>query len=71
MLEAEMIHPGRIVFREVPIPRAREGEAVIGVKRIGICGSDVHVWHGKHPYTSYPVIQGHELSGEIAEIGRK
>lgn len=69
ILEAEMIQPGQISFREVPIPRAGEGEVIIRVKRIGVCGSDIHVWHGKHPYTSYPVIQGHELSGEITEVG--
>ena len=37
--------------------------------RIGICGSDIHVYHGKHPYTSYPVIQGHEFSGKIVKAG--
>lgn len=70
MLEAEMVQPGKIVFREVSRPSAGGGEAVIRTKKIGICGSDIHVWHGKHPYTSYPVIQGHEISGEIAEIGK-
>ncbi|HEX3052270.1 MAG TPA: alcohol dehydrogenase catalytic domain-containing protein [Aggregatilineaceae bacterium] len=38
-------------------------------KRIGVCGSDIHVFHGKHPYTSYPVVQGHEVSGVVAEVG--
>jgi L-iditol 2-dehydrogenase len=37
--------------------------------RIGVCGSDIHVYHGKHPYTKYPVVQGHEVSGEITRIG--
>ena len=37
--------------------------------KIGVCGSDIHVWHGKHPFTSYPVTQGHEVSGEIAALG--
>jgi hypothetical protein len=32
-------------------------------------GSDLHVYHGKHPYTSYPVVQGHEFCGEVAEVG--
>ena len=37
---------------------------------IGICGSDIHVYHGKHPFTKYPVTQGHEVSGEIAKVGK-
>ena len=37
--------------------------------KIGVCGSDIHVWHGKHPYTSYPVTQGHEVSARVVGIG--
>ena len=36
---------------------------------IGICGSDIHVYHGKHPFTSYPVTRGHEVSGEVVAFG--
>ncbi len=68
MLEAFLPCPGRVVIREVPRPRPGRGEALVAVKRIGVCGSDIHVWHGKHPYTSYPVIQGHELSGVVEEV---
>jgi L-iditol 2-dehydrogenase len=32
-----------------------------------VCGSDIHVYHGKHPYTSYPVVQGHEVSAVVVE----
>ena len=39
------------------------------VRRIGVCGSDVHVYHGTHPYTSYPVVQGHEFSAEVERLG--
>lgn len=39
------------------------------IGRIGVCGSDIHVYHGLHPYTDYPVVQGHEVSGVIAELG--
>jgi L-iditol 2-dehydrogenase len=42
---------------------------VVRIRNIGVCGSDIHVYHGKHPYTSYPVVQGHEVSGEIDEVG--
>ncbi len=65
-----MTRPAVIEFREVEAPRAGEGEVLVRVKRIGVCGSDVHVYHGLHPYTGYPVVQGHEVSGEIVEVGR-
>ncbi len=38
-------------------------------RRIGVCGSDIHVYHGLHPYTSYPVVQGHEIGGVVADVG--
>jgi L-iditol 2-dehydrogenase len=69
MLQAKMVGPGNIVFEDVPIPRVSAEEVLVKVRRIGVCGSDIHVFHGRHPYTSYPVIQGHELSGEAAAVG--
>lgn len=69
MLQQLMTAPGEIVFREVPVPQPKANEALVKIMRIGICGSDIHVYHGKHPFTSYPVTQGHEVSGEIAALG--
>ena len=68
--QAVMTRPGNIEFQEVRMPVAQPDEVLIQVKRIGICGSDIHVWHGLHPYTSYPVVQGHEISGLVTEAGR-
>ena len=69
MLQQVMTKPGEISFREIDIPKPQKGEVLIRMLRIGVCGSDIHVYHGKHPYTKYPVTQGHEVAGEIAEIG--
>jgi L-iditol 2-dehydrogenase len=69
MKQAVMIAPGKIEFREIDRPKPNANQVSIAVKRIGICGSDIHVYHGMHPYTTYPVVQGHEVSGVIAEIG--
>lgn len=69
MLQQVMTAPYEIEFREVPVPKATPGQAVLRIRRIGVCGSDIHVYHGKHPFTSYPVTQGHEVSGEIVELG--
>jgi L-iditol 2-dehydrogenase len=69
MKQAVMSAPGRIEFREIDKPVPQENQVLIDMKRIGVCGSDIHVWHGQHPYTSYPIVQGHEVSGVIAEVG--
>ncbi len=65
-----MLRPGQIVFEDVAIPDIKGDEVLIKVIRIGICGSDIHVYHGKHPYTPYPVIQGHEFSGKVVKVGK-
>lgn len=69
MLQQVMTAPGKIEFREIETPVPKTGEVLIRIMKIGVCGSDIHVWHGKHPFTSYPVTQGHEVSGEIAALG--
>ncbi len=69
MLQQVMTAPGKIEFREIETPVPKAGEVLIWIMKIGVCGSDIHVWHGKHPFTSYPVTQGHEVSGEIAALG--
>ena len=70
MIQQVMTEPYKIEFREVDVPSVQEGEVLIRIMSIGICGSDIHVYHGQHPFTKYPVTQGHEVSGEIVEIGK-
>lgn len=69
MKQQLMTAPGEIIFRDVEIPDVKENQVKIKMMSIGICGSDIHVYHGKHPFTSYPVTQGHEVSGEVVEVG--
>lgn len=69
MRQAVMTSPGIIDFQEIDEPRPGKGEVLLRIKRIGVCGSDVHVNHGKHPYTSYPVVQGHEFSSLVEAVG--
>lgn len=71
MKQAIMTSPGKIEFRDVPVPEPGPDEVLIRVKTIGVCGSDIHVRHGRHPFTAYPVIQGHEFSGVVASVGRR
>ena len=69
MVQAFMPEPYKIQYRDVPIPEVGKGQLKLKMKKIGVCGSDIHVWHGRHPYTSYPVVQGHEVSAEVVELG--
>lgn len=49
--------------------RPAPGEARLRSRAIGICGSDVHVFHGHHPFVRYPVVPGHELVAEVEAVG--
>ena len=60
--------PNEIEIREVPMPEVKEGEALLKVKYVGICGADLASYTGNQPFTSYPRIPGHEFSAEIVEI---
>lgn len=70
MKQAIMTSPGVIEYHHVPVPPMGDDQIKVKMKRIGVCGSDIHVNHGKHPYTSYPVVQGHEVSALVVETGK-
>jgi len=59
--------PGLHVMETAPIPAPKDGEVLIRVKNVGICGSDIHMNAGTQPDVNYPVIQGHEMSGVIVD----
>ena len=69
MRQAVMMAPGTITFRDVASPVVGAEQVRIRVQRIGVCGSDIHVFHGKHPFVTYPLIQGHEYAGVIEALG--
>jgi L-iditol 2-dehydrogenase len=69
MTQEVMIAPHEITFQEIPIPTVSAKEVLVKIKRIGVCGSDIHVYHGRHPYVTYPLTQGHEVSARIEALG--
>jgi L-iditol 2-dehydrogenase len=69
MRQAVLVEPQKVIIHEVPKPVPGPGEVLIQVKRIGVCGSDIHAYYGKHPYISCPIVQGHEFAGRISEVG--
>jgi 2-desacetyl-2-hydroxyethyl bacteriochlorophyllide A dehydrogenase len=61
--------PERLIVQEVPEPSYKQGEALIRIRRIGICGTDLHAYKGNQPFFSYPRVLGHELAGIIERVG--
>ena len=59
--------PHEIVYRDEPPPQRAAGEVLIGIDAVGICGSDLHAYHGRDPRRVPPLILGHELAGRILE----
>lgn len=47
----------------------KSNEVLVKVKRVGICGSDMHIYHGTNPLATYPRVVGHEVAGEVVEVG--
>jgi 2-desacetyl-2-hydroxyethyl bacteriochlorophyllide A dehydrogenase len=62
--------PGELVLEDRPAPGAPPaGWARVAVSHVGICGTDYHIFEGKHPFLAYPRIMGHEVSGTVVETG--
>lgn len=62
------IEPGHFEYQSMAKPELTKGNAIIKIKRIGICGTDLHAFEGTQPFFEYPRILGHELSGELVEF---
>ena len=59
--------PGELKYEEIEMPLPVNGEAILGVKKIGICGTDLHAYEGTQPYFNYPRVLGHELALEVED----
>ncbi len=60
--------PGNLEYKTAEKPVLTKGNAIIKIKRIGICGTDLHAFEGTQPYFEYPRVLGHELAGELIEF---
>ncbi|AOT70715.1 zinc-binding alcohol dehydrogenase family protein [Geosporobacter ferrireducens] len=62
--------PGKIDIIEKDLPKIQsENEILVRIKAVGICGSDMHIYHGTNPLATYPRVIGHEFVGEVVETG--
>jgi len=56
--------------QERPMPElADETSVIVRVRAMGICGSDLHIYHNRHAFAKYPIVPGHEVAGEVYRIG--
>ena len=61
--------PGRAVVKDVEEPRVGEGEILLQVRKVGLCGSDLNSYRGRNPLVSYPRIPGHEIAATVVDSG--
>lgn len=69
MKQVVTVGPGRLELVETPDPTPGPGELTVAVDAAGICGSDVHIYRGRHPYQVFPMVQGHEVAGHVVGQG--
>ena len=60
--------PGSLRMEQRAVPVPAEGEVLLRIRRVGICGTDMHIFRGTQPFLSYPRVMGHELSGHIDSV---
>lgn len=60
--------PGRLRIAQRPAPQPGKDNAVVRPLRVGICGTDFHIYEGKHPFLKYPRVMGHELAVEVIDV---
>ncbi|MBW8845456.1 MAG: zinc-binding alcohol dehydrogenase family protein [Burkholderiales bacterium] len=67
MLTVTCESPGALVAQHRPRPPRGHREVLLRVRRVGVCGTDLHIFTGHQPYLNYPRVMGHELSGTVEE----
>src|SRR5205814_6277875 len=60
--------PYQFEYADIDASALKPDHAIIKIKRIGICGTDLHAFEGTQPYFSYPRILGHEFSGDLVDF---
>ena len=61
--------PKKLIWARRAIPEPGKNEALIKIKTVGICGTDIHAWGGNQPFFNYPRVLGHEICGEVVATG--
>ncbi len=69
MKAAVTIAPGEMEIRDAARPEPGPGQALLAIEAVGLCGSDFHLYDGRHPYARFPQIQGHEIVARVGAFG--
>ena len=69
MKSVVLVEPFHFEVQERPTPTPGDGEALLHVRAVGICGSDLHAYHGRQPFMTYPRVLGHEVAAEVVALG--
>ena len=69
MKAAVLVAPGRFEIQTRPVPEPGRDEVLIRISRVGICGTDIHIFNGHYAAESLPMVPGHEFTGRIAALG--
>jgi 2-desacetyl-2-hydroxyethyl bacteriochlorophyllide A dehydrogenase len=62
------LQPGTLDYQQREQPAVAKGNVLLGIKQIGVCGTDLHAYEGTQPYFNYPRVLGHELAADIADL---
>ena len=71
MIAAQVDAPLQGTVLEADPPELGPRDVLIEVKNAGICGTDLHIWHGSYALAQYPLVPGHEFSGVVAAVGQE
>ena len=69
MKAGRIAKPNQIEVAEIPAPEVGPADVLIRVRAAGICGTDIHILKGEYPFALFPMVPGHEFSGEVTAVG--
>lgn len=67
---ARILEAGKFDYPERPVPEVNDDQVLLKNRYLGVCASDIQVYHGKHKYVKYPLVLGHEVSAVIEKVGK-
>ncbi len=70
MRAAVLVAPGKFEIQMRPVPVPKSDEVLVKIERTGICGTDLHIFHGHYAADKLPLVPGHEFVGTVAEAGK-
>ena len=71
MMRRVLVTAEGVTVESVSVPSPAPGEVLVKMAVAGVCGSDVHALHGRHPFITLPFAPGHEVSGTVVDTGRR